>query len=247
MPKKTEPKKTEDKEVIRTGDVTGMDDAEVLDEEKKESKDEVITTTLADGTKINCVDLMRDALMSTKREGIVDLLQYIQEIGFLTAACSGGNHLCKRGGLLEHSCNVFLNAERIGLALLGDKEYEKYRDSIAIAALLHDLGKVGDYGKQMYVDNVLKSGKVSEAKPFKRNPELLGVPHAIRSVKLATLFIDLTEDEEWAILCHDGLYDYMKYDLKGHETPLQLIIHWADMWASHVIEGGADDGKDGAE
>ena len=243
MPKKTTP--TNEAPTTNTEEV--VKEAETKEEKVEKWDPQTVTTKLSDGTEIKCLDIFRDALMETKREGIVDLLQYIQEIGFLEAPCSGGNHLCKKGGLLEHSVNVFINAERIGLALLGEKAYAEVRDSIAIAALLHDLGKVGDYGKQMYVDNVLKSGKVSEAKPYKRNPDLLGVPHAIRSVKLATLFIDLTEDEEWAILCHDGLYDYMKYDLKGKETPLQMIIHWADMWSSHVIEGGSDDGKEGAE
>ena len=191
------------------------------------------------------VDVFRDALMRTKREGIADLLSFIQDIGFMDAPCSGGNHLAKQGGLLEHSVNVLRYAEKIGVALLGGAEYNKVQDSVVIAALLHDLGKCGDYNKPMYVDNILKSGKPSEAKPFKRNPDLLAVPHAVRSIKLATLFIDLTEDEEWAILCHDGLYDFMKYDLKGKETWLQLIVHWADMWASRIIEGGSD--KEGAE
>ena len=186
----------------------------------------------------NPVDIFRDALMKTKREGMTDLLDFIQDIGFLDAPCSGGNHLAKKGGLLEHSVNVLKYAEKIGVALLGGAEYNKVQDSVVIAALLHDLGKCGDYNKPMYVDNILKSGKPSEAKPFKRNPDLLAVPHAVRSIKL-------TEDEEWAILCHDGLYDFMKYDLKGKETWLQLIVHWADMWASRIIEGGSD--KEGAE
>ena len=189
----------------------------------------------------NPVDIFRDALMKTKREGIVDLLDYMNEIGFLEAPCSGGNHLAKKGGLAEHSVNVLTIAEKIGVALLGGARYNEVQDSVVIAALLHDLGKCGDYDKPMDVDNILKAGKPSEAKPFKRNPELSAVPHAVRSIKLATLFIDLTEAEEWAILCHDGLYDFMKYDLKGKETWLQMIIHWADMWASHIIEGGVDE------
>ena len=28
----------------------------------------------------------------------------------------------------------------------------------------------------------------------------------------------------------------MRYELVGHETPLYMILHWADMWASRVIE-----------
>ena len=223
---------------------------------KKEEKtvqtqvqEQVAETAVAPATTgskaMNPVDIFRDSLMKTKREGMIDLLDFIQSIGFLDAPCSGGNHLAKKGGLLEHSVNVLKYAEKIGVSLLGGAEYNKVQDSVVIAALLHDLGKCGDYDKPMYVDNVLKSGKPSETKPFKRNPDLLAVPHAVRSIKLATLFIDLTEDEEWAILCHDGLYDFMKYDLKGKETWLQLIVHWADMWASRIIEGGSD--KEGAE
>lgn len=208
---------------------------------KKEETQVQEQNTAKAAPELNPADIIRDALMKTKREGMVDLLTFMQDIGFLDAPCSGGNHLAKKGGLAEHSVNVLMCAEKIGVSLLGGAKYNEIQDSVVIAALLHDLGKCGDYDKPMYVENVLKSGSVSEAKPFKRNPDLLAVPHAVRSIKLATLFIDLTEDEEWAILCHDGLYDFMKYDLKGKETWLQMIIHWADMWASHIIEGGSEE------
>ena len=209
--------------------------------EKTEQVQEQATQQTEGKPAVNCADIIRDALMKTNREGIIDLLDYMNEIGFLEAPCSGGNHLAKKGGLAEHSVNVLTIAEKIGVALLGGARYNEVQDSVVIAALLHDLGKCGDYDKPMYVDNILKAGKPSEAKPFKRNPELSAVPHAVRSIKLATLFIDLTEAEEWAILCHDGLYDFMYKELKRKETWLQMIIHWADMWASHIIEGGADE------
>ena len=209
--------------------------------EKTEQVQEQATQQTEGKPAVNCADIIRDALMKTNREGIIDLLDYMNEIGFLEAPCSGGNHLAKKGGLAEHSVNVLTIAEKIGVALLGGARYNEVQDSVVIAALLHDLGKCSDYDKPMYVDNILKAGKPSEAKPFKRNPELSAVPHAVRSIKLATLFIDLTEAEEWAILCHDGLYDFMYKELKGKETWLQMIIHWADMWASHIIEGGADE------
>ena len=38
---------------------------------------------------------------------------------------------------------------------------------------------------------------------------------------------------------HDGLYDRETGGMAvvpGHETPLLLILHWADMWAAHVVE-----------
>lgn len=180
--------------------------------------------------------IIKESLRKTKREGVEELIKYMDEIGFFKAPCSTRYHLAKEGGLAEHSVNVLNSAEKISVALYGAKNItEEIRNSIVIVSLLHDLGKCGDYGKPMYVDKVLKSGKKG-VQPYETNKDLTSVPHAIRSIKLATLFIDLTEDEEWAILTHDGLYDFMKYQIPGHETKLSLILHWADMWASHVIE-----------
>lgn len=212
--------------------------------EKEMPTKKKVDEQLKENMEFNYPDIIREKLMSTGREGVIDLLGYMQEIGFLTAACSGGNHLCCEGGLAKHSVNVMWMAEKIAAALFDNEEYKEIHNSVIIAALLHDLGKCGDFGKRMYVDNILKSGKPSTAKPFKRNPELSAVPHAVRSIKLATLFIDLTEEEEWAILCHDGLYDFMKYEMQGHETPLSMIIHWADMWASKVIEKSEEESEE---
>ena len=111
------------------------------------------------------------------------------------------------------------------------------KDSITIVALLHDLGKMGQFEKPNYVDNILKSGKVSESKPYTTNPELLPVDHEIRSIVIASMFIDLTEEEQFAILYHNGLYGTVgRYTLQGKETPLYMILHWADMWAARVTE-----------
>ena len=35
---------------------------------------------------------------------------------------------------------------------------------------------------------------------------------------------------------HDGLYERANSELIGHETPLMMILHWADMWASRILE-----------
>lgn len=173
-----------------------------------------------------------DLLKSTERENIDSLIAEMEYIGFFEAPCSGGYHLCKEGGLAEHSLNVCETAMKMCQAL----DRDDLMDSAVISALLHDLGKCGDYGKKYYVENTLKSGKVSDAKPYKRNDELLEKNHAIKSVILANRFIDLTEDEEYAILHHDGLYERANYDISGNETPLLCIIHWSDMWSSRFIE-----------
>lgn len=208
----------------------------------QETVQEEIEQVAADNAKeLDNKKYVVEHLLSTEREGMEDLIAYMEEIGFFEAPCSGGNHLACQFGLVHHSRNVMMAAENIGYALLGKVKYAEIRDSVIIATALHDLGKCGDYGKQMYVPNILKSGKAAEAKPFKRNPALLPLDHATRSIKLATLFIDLTEDEEFAIRYHDGLYESANYAVKGNETPLYLILHYADLWSSRVTEGSTDD------
>lgn len=218
---------------------------------KKEAPETVVETTATpptpEQTQENAVKTEIIALLQkTGRAGVDDLIGYMDEIGFFTAPASGGNHSHAEGGLAEHSLNVCHMAEKLSVCLIGGKNItEEIRNAVTVSALLHDLGKCGDYGKQMYVPNILKSGKQSEPKPWKVNKELLPLDHATRSIKLATLFIDLTEEEEFAIRYHDGLYEAANYGVKGHETQLYMILHWADMWSSRVLEGdtGESDGE----
>lgn len=179
-----------------------------------------------------------EQLMKTGREGMDGLIEYMEDCGFFEAPCSGGYHLACEFGLVHHTRHVMELAEKLGVALLGGAEYNKIQNSVIIAAALHDLGKMGQFEKPNYVPNILKGGKPSDSKPFKTNPDLLYVDHEIRSVAIASMFIDLTEEEQFAILYHNGLYGPLKYSLQGKETPLYMIIHWADMWASRVVEGG---------
>lgn len=210
-------------------------------------KEEAAVAAAQDQTTKGCDRDVKDtiiaALKHTGREGVDMLTEYLEQIGFFTAPASGANHSNGEGGLAEHSLNVMFTAEKIGVALYGGQEYNKIHASVTIAALLHDVGKCGDRGKQMYIPNVLKSGKVSEAKPWKHNKELLDPDdHAVRSLEIINRFIDLTEEERHAIRFHDGLYLTANYGIKGHETPLYILIHTADLWASHVIEGGTLEG-----
>lgn len=200
-------------------------------------------------TKEEQINYFRESMMSTKREGMADLLDFMVDLGFLTAPASGGNHLPVDGGLLEHTVNVMQLAEKIGVAMLGGAAYNKIHNSVIIAAGLHDLGKCGRFGSPYYVENMIQDGrptkkepeqkyKRSESKPFKISSELCHIDHPLRSVELAARYIDLTEEEEHAIFYHDGAYGSLAYDLKGHEEPLQVIIHFADFWAAQFLEVG---------
>ena len=190
----------------------------------------------------NLKDRIEGLLMETGREGISELCHYMHENGFYEAPCSTQHHLAKIGGLAEHSMNVCELALKLSALLYPDLPQE----SVVISALLHDLGKAGQFGKPNYVPNMLKGrGKNAEpyqspTKPYASNPNLMCIDHEVRSIQIAEKYITLTEDENWAILMHNGMYGTFKYQIQGKETPLYLILHMADMWASRVVESESD-------
>ena len=175
-------------------------------------------------------------LLETHRAGMEDLVEAIEDAGFFESPASTQYHGAYAGALAEHSYNVLEYALTLATALNGRKWTEEHKNSITIAALLHDLGKCGQFGKPLYVPNILKSGKPSDSKPYEHNKDLMTLPHEIVSVIEATKYIDLTEDEQRAIAWHNGLYGCFKYDIQGKETELYMLIHFADMWVSRVVE-----------
>ena len=193
-------------------------------------------------------DYVTKRLMATRRKGMKKLLAYMEEIGFFTAPASGGNHLCCEGGLAVHTANVMRLAEKAGKVFFGPEEFKNQRNSIRIVAGLHDLGKAGAWNKVYYAENMIKDGrptkaqpeqryKRSDVKPFEVNRGLVHIDHPMLSVKEADLYIELTEEEYFAILYHDGMYGSLAYYLKGHERPLQTLLHFADYWSAQFEEG----------
>lgn len=186
----------------------------------------------------NIKNRTEELLLSTGRQGIAGLLVEMDEMGFYTAPCSTQYHLAYSGGLAEHSLNVYELMDKLSSILHPEVD----KSSVIICALLHDLGKAGQFGKPNYIINMLKGrGKNAEpyqspTKPYIGNPELLYIDHEVRSIQIAGRHINLTEEENWAILMHNGMYGNFKYQIQSKETPLYLLLHMADMWASRVTE-----------
>ena len=79
-----------------------------------------------------------------------ELMKFVEtETEYLTAPASTKFHLCKEGGLLEHSVNV---AETL-LKLKATLAPEISDESCVVVALLHDLGKVGMPKNPLYLKN----------------------------------------------------------------------------------------------
>ena len=68
---------------------------------------------------------------------------------WLKAPASTRFHLCREGGLVEHSCNVAETMLKLREVLAPDISEE----SCVIVALLHDLGKAGMPGNPQYLPN----------------------------------------------------------------------------------------------
>ena len=97
-----------------------------------------------------------------KRDGIEDLLRWLEDSDFFTAPASTRFHGNYEGGLCEHSLNVHRELTRLNdIYQLG---YSK--ETIAVTALFHDLCKVNYYkrGTRNIKDENGKGGLGSTSK-----------------------------------------------------------------------------------
>lgn len=163
-----------------------------------------------------------------KRDGVEDLLKDLEDNGFYEAWASTTFHCNYNGGLVEHTLNVIEYA----LKLADTFGSNVSRESIVLCASCHDIGKAYDY----YVNNLLKSGKVSGSKPKKINPQLMIKSHAMRSLNIASKFFNLTENEKVCILSHDGWYENTNREYMLSLDELLYIVHSSDLYVARFVE-----------
>lgn len=189
-----------------------------------------------------------DILLDANREGIDVVIQLLEESGLFEAPASSKFHLACKGGLLEHSMNVYNAAMMIREQIIKVRpEMEKQipADSVAITALLHDVCKMDIY----------KEGILS-----RKNPEGLwekylgytvdynsGLPlgHGEKSViTLLTWGLKLTTEEMLAIRWHMSAWDIPmqssehkdSFNAAKAKSPLVSLIQSADGIASGLLE-----------
>lgn len=180
--------------------------------------------------------------MNIKRDGAMELLEYLKKTDFFDAPASTRFHLSRPGGLVEHSIHVY---ERLKLLCeqecLANEKFEMPTDeTIAICGLLHDLCKVNFYGIEMR--NKKNEQGVWEKVPFYVVDDQLPYGHGEKSVYIISGFMRLARDEAMAIRWHMG---YSDTDFKGggysvgnafDKFPLAVLTHIADVMASHIDE-----------
>ena len=174
------------------------------------------------------------------REGADKLLDFLVKSDFFTAPASTRYHGAHEGGLLEHSLNVYDCLEDI-LSRPRMKELFKveYSDeSIAIAALLHDVCKVNFY-KTSFRNVKDETGKWVSA-PYYTIEDTLPYGHGEKSVYIVSGFMRLTRDEAFAIRYHMGFSGTEDSNNVGRALemfPLAYAVCCADMEAAFLMEG----------
>lgn len=186
-----------------------------------------------------------------ERKGIDELLNYIDtKTDFFTAPSSTKFHLNTPGGLCQHSLNVFEAAMNINQNLLLPKQQAGEsvfaeplsEESIAIAALFHDLCKCGLYHQTEKWKKDENNRWVSYIGYEVKDDFPFG--HGEKSCYIINFYLKLHKDELLAIRWHMGMYDVSENGSSGRyafynacdATPLVLLMQMADMASSHWFE-----------
>ncbi len=176
------------------------------------------------------------------REGSDKLLEYLlsDKSDFFTAPASTRFHGSYEGGLLEHSLNVYhclkdyLSRERAKSVY----KMNYSEESIAIAALLHDICKVNFY--KVDYRNAKNDKGQWEKVPYYAIDDKLPYGHGEKSVYIITGFMRLTREEAFAIRYHMGFSandDANQVGKSFEMFPLAFALSVADMEASYYLEG----------
>ncbi len=173
-------------------------------------------------------------LLDTRRSGMPQLIAAMEQCGYFDCPASSRSHMSCKGGLAQHSWYVLEQAQKLNVFFGSPCS----TDSVVITALLHDFGKCGQFGKPEYVENILSNGRQCGSRPFKKNKELMAVKHETRGIAELSKYIVLTEDEQNAILRHDGARgtESRGNEAKACDTPLYMIIYFANLWSKKMLE-----------
>lgn len=186
-------------------------------------------------------------LFSTNREGIVNVIERLEELDFFKAPASTKFHLSHAGGLLEHSMNVCDMA--LGLRELMIRKKENLqdmlpKDSVIISSLLHDVCKADIY-KTTIKKQKNALGIWTPVAGYDVDYSYFPLGHGEKSVIwILQNGLKLTTDEIIAIRWHMTAWDlpFQSPEMKGNlnaakeRCPLLSLIQAADGLAANILE-----------
>ena len=172
-------------------------------------------------------------LRSTNREGIEEVIQFLEKSDFYKAPASTRFHGSFEGGLLEHSMKVYeILKHKVKNSVL---DLNVSDDTLIIIALLHDICKVNFY-KVDYRNAKNERGEWEKV-PYYTVDDTIPYGHGEKSVMMITEYMKLTVEEKYCIRWHMGFTEPKEaYNTLGQafkKFPLALILHEEDLEATY--------------
>ena len=177
---------------------------------------------------------------NVERDGADKLLEWLEKSDFFTAPASTRRHNAFKGGLCQHSINVYKRFVKLLEMEFGENWQTKISpESVAIMGLLHDVCKVNTYVED--VKNVKVDGTWTQ-KPYYRVEDSLPYGHGEKSVYILRAFMKLSREEALAINWHMGEFDarvqngsYLASEV-FYKYPICFLMHLADLTATYLDE-----------
>lgn len=175
-------------------------------------------------------------LRNVQREGMDDLIKFIESTDFFKAPASTRFHGNFEGGLLQHSIKVYeILKEKLNNTPVPMNISE---DTIKIVALLHDICKVNYY--KVDYRNAKNDLGVWEKVPYYTVEDTIPYGHGEKSVMMITEYMKLTVEEKYAIRWHMGLSEpkelYGTLSAAFSKYPLALMLFEADLEATYLFD-----------
>ena len=191
-----------------------------------------------------------ELLRSTQRDGVEDMIEELERVGFFDAPASAAHHLNTEGGLVQHSlctCDAALEVYEGMKRLEPSLANEVSRESVIIASLLHDVCK-----SDIYMRSVRKKktaiGTWEPSEGYKATYKSFPMDHGEKSVVMILCGgLELQEDEMLAIRWHMGAWglnlnnfeEQRNFEAAKVLFPLVPIIQVADYMAASILEKDA--------
>lgn len=179
------------------------------------------------------VELVSTHVSSPRKEKILTMLDDLKDRYVIAPASSKkDHHSAFPGGLCYHNLHVLKWVGKFASVMCKDK-YSM--ETLLVATMFHDLGKIGDLKEDYYIEQDSSWHKEKLGQLYKMNPNIqfMKVPH--RALFIAQKYgIELTQEEYIAVLVSDGMHDETNKHYSMKEPDLAIIIHYSDCWATRL-------------
>jgi hypothetical protein len=181
-----------------------------------------------------------ELLGSTERKGIDRVIKFLESSDFFEAPASTRYHGNYKGGLAEHSLNVYEIFKKKNI----EYDFGLSDDTVKITTLLHDICKANFY--TVSSRNMKKDGKWIQV-PYYAVDDQVPFGHGEKSVIMLQQFIKLSREEVIIIRWHMGGYEpsqnYNSISKAWNICKAGCGLHTADLESSYILETHFEPGE----